>query len=271
MTSVVRLSHVRVGQTASPILEDIQLEVASGSFLGIIGPNGAGKTTLLTLMAGLRTADAGSVELFGEVLRSGNRARLLKQVGFLKQLHEETNPMPLRAAEVVAMGLVDYGSPMWHRLDQGERMTTALDRVGMGDLAKRDFRTLSGGQQQRVRLARALVRAPRLLLLDEPSAGLDSHGQDQLYRLLRRLCDEDGMAVVMVEHDIAAITAHVDAVACLNVRIHHHAVRGERIPESVWHRLYGDHMHVVAHDSHCIGCADPGHDDADSTPPGARP
>jgi len=119
---------------------------------------------------------------------------------------------------------------------------------------------LSGGQRQRVRLARALVRRPRLLLLDEPSASLDTVRQEKLFKLLRRLCDETGMAVIMVEHDIAAISSHVDSVACLNRRIHHHAMRGENIPEAVWRAMYGDHIHIVSHDAGCIGCGPGEHD-----------
>ena len=122
-----------------------------------------------------------------------------------------------------------------------------------------DFRRLSGGQQQRVRLARALVRQPKLLLLDEPSAALDSRHQEKLYQLLRKLCDEQGMTVLMVEHDIAAITSYVDSVACLNKNIHYHAKKGDTIPDEVWREMYGDHVNIVAHDASCIGCAPVSH------------
>jgi zinc transport system ATP-binding protein len=107
-----------------------------------------------------------------------------------------------------------------------------------------------------------LVRKPKLLLLDEPSAALDSVRQERLFQLLRRLCDETGMSVIMVEHDIAAISSHVDSVACLNRNIHHHAMRGEEIPEDVWRAMYGDHIHIIAHDAACIGCShdEPNHD-----------
>jgi zinc transport system ATP-binding protein len=152
------------------------------------------------------------------------------------------------------MGLPAYNAPLWKRINHKEAIQNALELTGTKAIAATDYRNLSGGQQQRVRLARTLVASPRLLLLDEPAAALDSQGKDQLYTLLRRLCDEQNVAVIMVEHDIAAISAYVDSVACLNTRIHHHAMRGESVPEHVWHAMYGEHMHVVAHDAHCIGC-----------------
>ncbi|MDQ6965995.1 MAG: ATP-binding cassette domain-containing protein, partial [Mariprofundaceae bacterium] len=148
-----------------------------------------------------------------------------------------------------------YHKALWFRRNNNEQIAHALALTGMEKHAEQDFRALSGGQQQRVRLARALVAQPRILLLDEPAAALDSRAQASLYELLRKLCDDTGMAVVMVEHDIAAISDFVNSVACLNRKIHHHAMRGETIPEQIWRDMYGEHMHIVAHDAHCIGCA----------------
>ena len=255
---LVRLSDLRFGPEARPIVAGINLTLEAGHFLGIVGPNGAGKSTLLNLIAGLSQPDAGAIELFGERLGRQNRLRLLRQVGFLHQLHESQQRLPLRVRDVVAMGLVDYALP-WRRAGRQPVISEALEMVEMQSLADADYRLLSGGQQQRVRLARVLARRPELLLLDEPSAALDSVRQEGLFKLLRRLCDETGMGVIMVEHDIAAISSHVDSVACLNRHIHHRAMRGEEIPEEVWRSMYGDHIHIVAHDASCIGCT-PSHD-----------
>lgn len=243
-----------VGPPERRALDRIHLTVEAGHFLGIVGPNGAGKSTLLHAIVGLIEADDGWVELFGEALARSNRRTLLRRVGFLSQKQESLSSLPLSARDVVRMGLPSWNSPLWRRVGGAESVNRALEMTDTADLAGRDFRTLSGGQKQRVRLARALVSDPRLLLLDEPAAALDARAQDMLYALLRRLCNERGVAVVMVEHDIAAISGYVDSVACLNVRIHHHAMHGERVPEHVWRAMYGAHMHVVAHDAHCIGC-----------------
>jgi len=258
-TPVLNLAGISVGPAQAPILQEIDLTLDAGHFLGIVGPNGAGKSTLLSIIAGLIEPSEGRVELFGQPLRRLNRRQLLQQVGFLSQMHDELPSLPLSVRHVVAMGSPRFIGPLWRRPVSRSDIAWALAQVDIGDLADRDFRQLSGGQRQRVRLAKALISRPRLLLLDEPSAALDASAQQRLYLLLRRLCDEQGMAIIMVEHDIAAITGHVDSVACLNRRVHCHAMKGEQIPEDIWHAMYGEHMHVIAHDTRCIGCVPESH------------
>ncbi len=251
---VVQISHLSFGPAERPILDGVNLQLEAGHFIGIVGPNGAGKSTLLNIVAGLTAPSHGHIDLFGHCLTRFSRHALLRRIGFLHQLHDAAPKLPMRVQDVVAMGLADYATP-WRRHHHRQVIMDTLKLLDMDHLADADFRQLSGGQRQRVRLARSLVRQPELLLLDEPSAALDSVRQEKLFQLLRRLCDERGMSVIMVEHDIAAISSHVDSVACLNRQIHHHAMKGEDIPEDVWHAMYGDHIHIVAHDAHCIGCA----------------
>lgn len=259
----LHLNHVAFGPSNARILDGIDLQLEAGHFLGIVGPNGAGKSTLLHIICGLLQPAEGHVDLFGECLSRSSRRRLLGQIRFLPQRQESMSSMPVKVRDVVSMGLEDYYGPLWKRSRNDELILHALERTGMENHAELDFRSLSGGQQQRVRLARALVSAPRILLLDEPAAALDSQAQASLYQLLRQLCDDMDMAVVMVEHDIAAISDYVNSIACLNRRIHHHAMRGETIPEQVWSDMYGEHMHIVAHDAHCIGCIEPESDAKD--------
>jgi len=257
----IRLNHLSFGRPEARILENIDLQLEAGHFLGIVGPNGAGKSTLLHIICGLLQADDGHIDLFGECLSRSSRKRLLAQLRFLPQRQDGMSDMPVRVRHVVGMGIDTAYGPLWRRTPHQHQIDQALERTGMMTFADTDFRALSGGQQQRVRLARALVASPRILLLDEPAAALDAPAQGKLYKLLRQLCDELDMSIVMVEHDIAAISDYVDSVACLNRSIHHHALRGETIPEQVWHDMYGNHMHVVAHDAACIGCES--HDEQD--------
>jgi len=237
------------------ILEHINLTLEAGHFLGIVGPNGAGKSTLINLIAGLQQPDHGHIDLFGQCLKRFNRRRLLKDIGFLHQLQDQQPRLPMRVCDVVLMGLPDYASPLTSIHKYHQHIVQALRHTDMEHAFNADYRNLSGGQRQRVRLARALVRQPKLLLLDEPSAALDSKRQEKLYALLRRLCDEQGTAIIMVDHDIAAISSHVDSVACLNRHIHHHARKGESIPDHIWQNMYGEHIQLMAHDAACIGCA----------------
>jgi len=252
--TVLEARHVGLQLAGKPVLDDVSLAVEHGHFMGIVGPNGAGKSSLLSLMIGANPVSTGEMRLFGQTLSARSRGHLLSRVGYLHQLRGHQEHLPMRVDNVVAMGLRRWRLPLWQRVGGESAIAEALDKVDMLDLRRRDFRQLSGGQVQRVRLARALVHQPELLLLDEPAAALDAHHQQQLYVLLRRLCDDHGMSIIMVEHDIAAISSHVDSVACLNQRIHFHAMKGEQIPQDVWHSMYGKQMHVIAHDAACIGC-----------------
>jgi len=252
--SVLEAQHIGLRLAGKTILHDVSLSLGAGHFMGIVGPNGAGKSSLISLFIGIHTASHGALRLFGEPLTARNRGRLLRRVGYLHQLRGHQEHLPMRVYDVVAMGLARWSLPLWQAVRGKTNIAEALAKVDMLDMRNHDFRELSGGQVQRVRLARALVHQPELLLLDEPAAALDSKQQQQLYVLLRKLCDDNGMSIIMVEHDIAAITGHVDSVACLNQHIHFHAMRGEQIPEDVWHSMYGSHMHVIAHDAACIGC-----------------
>ncbi|RMH62329.1 MAG: ABC transporter ATP-binding protein [Zetaproteobacteria bacterium] len=252
--TLLTIHDLRVEAGGRAILDGINLSVPKGHFLGIVGPNGAGKSTLINALVGLQRPDHGHIDLFGQCLKPFNRRQLLRHVGFLHQLHEQQPRLPVRVCDVVMMGLGAHLNPLVPMRRYRQRIIEALRLTDMEHAYAHDYRTLSGGQRQRVRLARALVRRPKLLLLDEPSAALDSKRQEKLYLLLRRLCDEQGMGVIMVDHDIAAISSHVDSVACLNRRIHFHASRGEPIPDHVWQRMYGEHIQLMAHDAACIGC-----------------
>lgn len=155
----VDITDLSFGPAKAPVLEQVNLSLEAGHFMGIIGPNGAGKSTLLSIIAGLLQPSSGRIELFGKQLHPLNRHRLLKQVGFLNQLHDREPRLPLRVHDVVAMGTADYAAPLWQQVwkrgDHRDAITQALEQVEMAELAERDFRQLSGGQKQRVRLARA--------------------------------------------------------------------------------------------------------------------
>lgn len=250
----IAIDGICFGPEDVPILDRISFALQPGHFMGIVGPNGAGKSTLMHLLVGSLLPTAGSIHFDGVAMNPRHRQAILQRVAFVHQLQDHHPTLPITVEEVVAMGHPNHSRWWWRRSKVTSEIMAVLDQVGIAGCQHKDYRYLSGGERQRVRLARALLRQPTVLLLDEPSAALDTPAQEQLYRLLRALCDDEGKTVIMVEHDIAAISSFVDSVACLNRSIHHHAMRGEQVPVQVWQDMYGDHMHVVAHDHDCIGC-----------------
>ncbi|MGC8876107.1 ABC transporter ATP-binding protein [Thermus sp.] len=206
----IRRLSVRFGEFQA--LEEVQLSVPEGAFVAIVGPNGAGKSTLLKAVLGL-------VPYRGEVLVFGRPAGQADPLwfGYVPQIKTFDRSFPALALELVATGL-------WRRWPfrlgarERERATAALERVGALELAHRPLGRLSGGQLQRVYLARALIRRPRLLLLDEPATGVDRVGEEDLYRYLEAYQRESGATVLMITHDWEA-AHHASHVLVLNRRV----------------------------------------------------
>ncbi|MDR9432934.1 MAG: metal ABC transporter ATP-binding protein [Spiribacter sp.] len=197
-----------------PALWDIDLDIPAGVMAGVIGPNGAGKSTLIKSVLGLVKISAGHSRLFGQP--SVTQAH---RVGYVPQRSTVDWDFPTTAVDVVTMGL--YGQMKWWRWPgrhERDRALRALEQVGMEALADRQISELSGGQQQRVFIARALVQAPDILLLDEPMAGVDATTERQIIELLRRLRDE-GRSVIVVHHDLQTVQRYFDWLVFLNVRI----------------------------------------------------
>jgi len=199
-----------------PALRGIDLDVDAGEFLAIAGPNGGGKTTLLRLALGLERPTHGTVRLFGEPPdRFRDRARL----GYLAQRAQLGVQAPATVREIVAAGR----SPLnpFGRLGAGDReaIEGAIERVGLAPFANRRLTRLSGGQQQRAFIAKALVADPKLLALDEPTAGVDVEAQEALAELLARLHSELGVTILYVSHEFGAIEHVVERLVLVRERI----------------------------------------------------
>jgi len=229
----VELVDISLSLGQVPVLEEVNLRVEADDYLAILGPNGGGKTSLLKVMLGMLAPDRGEVRVFGKPPR---RAR--GTVGYVPQQARFDLDFPIRVQDVVLMG----------RLRDGERAAAAaaLDRVEMGALASRPIGALSGGQMQRVLIARALVQKPGLLLLDEPTASLDERIGRGFWELLDELAHE--MAVVVVSHDIGAISRHVGGVACLNRKLHHHP--SKKLTTEILEATYGCPVDLLVHGNH---------------------
>jgi len=208
-------------QRSEPVLEGIDLAVPAGARLGILGPNGGGKSTLLKLVLGLLRPTRGEVTVLNMPPREATRKRL---VGYLPQRLSAGGRAPLNVRQVVAMTAA-LGLQPWQALPEeiNNRIDHLIDLVGMSALADRPIGELSGGQQQRAFIARALASAPRLLLLDEPTVGIDQKGQAQFARLLKTIHEELEITILIVSHDLRAIAAGCDQIAVLSRTLHYHA------------------------------------------------
>lgn len=198
------------------VLRNVELEIEAGEFVAIAGPNGGGKTTLLRLALGLERPTAGCVGLFGEPPeRFRNRARL----GYLAQRAQVGVQAPATVREVVAAGRAPL-HPLG-RLSAADReaIDEAMERVGVTALAKRSLTRLSGGQQQRAFIAKALACEPKLLALDEPTAGVDVAAQEALAELLARLHRELGVTILYVSHEFGAIEHVVERLLLVRERL----------------------------------------------------
>ncbi len=204
----------------SPALENVSLAVPTGGRLGILGPNGGGKSTLLKVVLGLLAPRLGRVRIFGRSPREATRAGL---VGYVPQGLEVEKGFPLTVRQVVELA-VSWRLPGWKRLADAEleRVESLLGLVGAAGFAEKPIGSLSGGQLQRVMIARALAPRPKLLVLDEPTVGIDAAGQSQFASLLSAVHQQTGVTLLIVSHDIRAIAAGCDRVACLSRRLHFH-------------------------------------------------
>jgi zinc transport system ATP-binding protein len=213
---VVELAGVDFGYTATPVVEDISLQVDAGEYVAMVGPNGSGKSTLMKLMLGLIRPDDGSARLFGEpahAFQDGSR------IGYVAQHASASKEMPITVREVVKMGRFPHVGFGWLSGRDWEIVDRALETVGMSAFANRRVTQLSGGQRQRAFIARALASEADLLVLDEPTVGVDVESVDAFYDLLESL-NEDGITILLIEHDLSAVTNHAERVVCLNREIY---------------------------------------------------
>jgi zinc transport system ATP-binding protein len=217
----VYMKDVAFAYNGTVVLEDINLKIKAGRFVGILGPNGAGKSTLLKVILGLIRPTQGEVKVFGQ---SPQRLRLQGHaVGYLPQRPLSNPHFPVSVLEVVLMGRYGHiGLGRRPREADRELARRTLDRVGISHLAERLIGEISGGEQQRVFIARALCVEPRLLVLDEPTVSLDACVQDDIFEMVDGLKRDFNLTVLIVSHDIGAVARQVDDVICINRRIHVH-------------------------------------------------
>jgi len=233
---IIDIKNINFEYAETKVLENVNLEVYKGDFLGLVGPNGSGKTTLLRIILGLNKPKTGSIKLFGKKI---NKFKEYKKIGYVPQ--KATNidqTFPATVEEIISTGTMAKVT--------FKEIQTALKTVNMTQFANRKIGKLSGGQQQRVFIARAILTKPELIILDEPTTGIDKESRDSFYELLHKL-NKKGITIILVSHDTRTITKYVTKVACLNKKLYFHGTHKEfciaNNPEKIQNKY-----HVLNHE-----------------------
>lgn len=216
-TPVIDIDDLCFSYSGKEVLHEINLRVHRNDFIAVIGPNGGGKTTLLKLVLGLLRPTRGEVRLNGKPLGSNNAA-----IGYVPQQINHNLSFPATALDIVLMGKHTPKKRFFLANSRKDRRDAheALEKIGIAKFAGQKITDLSGGQRQRVLIARALVNHPELLVLDEPTASIDTKGQADFYSLLRSL--NQSQTIFMVSHDLITVSSYAKSIACLNKRLYCH-------------------------------------------------
>ena len=210
--SLIKCEKVALGYENTLVLDGLDLEVNSGDYLCIVGENGSGKSTLIKALLGLKSPIRGQI-IFGDGLRQ-------TEIGYLPQQNSAQKDFPASVFEVVQSGCLNHKGilPFYSKQDR-EHAIANMRLLNIEDLKRKSYQELSGGQQQRVLLARALCATQKLLLLDEPVAGLDPVVTKELYEVIRMLNREKGITIIMVSHDIGAAVDSATHILHLRNRV----------------------------------------------------
>jgi ABC-type Mn2+/Zn2+ transport system ATPase subunit len=232
---LVRLDAVTCRYGREPVLDRVDLTIPAGGFFGVVGPSGSGKTTLLRTIMGKVAPVAGSVY-----------RRPSLQVAYVPQVETVNWDFPVTVGECVLMARVRGRRLPWPSAAERAEVASVLDRLGIAELEHRHIRELSGGQQQRVFIARALLRRPQLLLLDEPTSGVDVKTRHEVLHLLTEL-NAGGLGIVLTTHDLNGIAAHLPTLVCLNREVIGVGPPRSVLTVDVLERTYGARMEVLQH------------------------
>ena len=239
MQEVIKLENVTYRYNSDLVLEDISFKADEADLLGIIGPNGAGKTTLFSLILGLLEGYQGKITVFGEDIR--NNRKVLKKIGYIPQKNIIDKGFPATVEEIVSLGVFERKTK--------DKIISAIKTVGLLEQKHKRIGDLSGGQQQRILIAKALVNEPQLLILDEPTTGIDLETQNKFYALLRKLNSENKITIILASHDLDAINKLANKIACVNRKMSFHGDAREFFGNEQLLKSYSEssmqaHMHL---------------------------
>ena len=237
---LVEINGLSCGYEKQRVLNRVDLQIMKGDFVGLLGPSGSGKTTLLRAMLGAVDVYEGQVLVEGQSPSEGR-----PRIGYVPQLETIDWNFPVTVREVVMMGrTMENRFFPWFRREEKELADRMMEQLGILHLAGRHIRELSGGQQQRAFLARALVSSPSLLLLDEPTSGVDVKTRDDVMHLLHDL-NHEGVTIIITTHEINAVAVHLPRLVCLAGRVLAQGTPYDVITTEVLRQTYGADMPVI--------------------------
>lgn len=247
--SMISLNDISYSYENKTVLQHVHFDIPKGAFIGLLGPNGGGKTTLINIILGRLKPHSGQLSLFDtpvEAFKDWNK------IGFVSQKSNAFNKeFPATVYEVVSAGLTSkIGYFKFFKQKDKNKIIKAIDDVGMSEYTYENIGNLSGGQQQRVFIARALVSEPELLILDEPTVGIDYENVQRFYELLHDLNKNNGITLLLVTHDTGTMTKYATRIACLNKTLHFHGKpeEFENLTEIEMSKVYGHPVNIVSHD-----------------------
>jgi ABC-type Mn2+/Zn2+ transport system ATPase subunit len=232
---LIVVDRITCAYGTEPVLVNVEMEIGNTDFIGVVGPSGSGKTTLLKALLGTVTPAAGSV-----------RRQKGLSLAYVPQVETIDWNFPITVGECVLVGRNGGRRLPWASIQEKAEVAEVLDRLGIASLQHRHIRELSGGQQQRVFIARALLRKPQLLLMDEPTSGVDLKTRHEIMHLLGEL-NRDGLAILLTTHDLNGIAAHLPTLVCLNVEVIGVGAPAIVLTPEVLERTYGARMEVLQH------------------------
>jgi ABC-type Mn2+/Zn2+ transport system ATPase subunit len=235
MDDLVRFERVTCRYGRDPVLVNVDLELGAGEFVGVVGPSGSGKSTLLKAIAGSVEPIAGRIERASDL-----------SIGYVPQVETVNWYFPVTVREAILMARIDGRRLPWPSKQEVVEAQEVLERLGLEGLADRHIRELSGGQQQRVFIARAMLGRPRLLLLDEPTSGVDVRTRHDVMHVIHDLHHE-GLAIVLTTHDLNGIASHLPRLVCLNREVIATGSPRQVITSEVLERTYGAPLEVLSH------------------------
>lgn len=253
MEKILEVKNLQVMRNERMVINDASFDIMRGDYVGIVGPNGGGKTTLLLTILGRMPRLNGSIKWFGKDLEEFKE---WYRIAFIPQdATNFDNNFPLSVREFVVLGRLGRKAGIKIEKEDWEEVESALEFMGLSDFANKRIGELSEGQKQRMFVARALVRKPEVLILDEPISGMDATAQEKFYQKMSELNNKMKVTILMVSHDLSAVFCRMNKIICVNKEVYSADIREDEREnlEGILRKTYGEHFYFVFHKHECKG------------------